>query len=84
MSSKKYEIGTSENLAELEKPARTDSVGATLILLDLLEGEIEGLAKLSLGHPEQRTPQAHASADMNVDRPRSGTTAPRGARSFHN
>ena len=55
---------------EIEQPARADPVHAALILLDLLEGQAEGFAKLFLAHAKKRATQPHASADMDIDRAR--------------
>src|SRR5262245_6404729 len=57
-----------EDLGELEEPARADAVRATLVLLDLLEGEPDGCPELFLAHSEERAALAHARADMNVYR----------------
>jgi hypothetical protein len=45
-----------------------DAVGATLIFLNLLEGQADGFAKTFLGQPKKSATQAHATADMDVDR----------------
>src|SRR5215471_618672 len=55
-----------ENLGELVEPARTDAVGAALVLLNLLEGEPDGCSQLLLAHAEQRATLTHARADMNI------------------
>src|SRR3546814_9444447 len=41
---------------------------SALVLLHLLEGEADRLAELLLAHAEQRPPQPHPAADMNIDR----------------
>src|SRR5829696_6874997 len=57
-----------EHLGELVKPARTDAVGAALVLLDLLEGEPDGRPELLLAHSQERAALTHARADMDVYR----------------
>src|SRR3954468_4164799 len=52
----------------LLQPARTDAVGSLLVFLNLLECEVERVAKLFLAHPEHHAAHADATADMSVDR----------------
>src|SRR5215212_4891863 len=54
-----------EHLGELVKPARTDAVGATLVLLDLLEGEPDALADFGLTHPEQRATLPNSGTNID-------------------
>jgi hypothetical protein len=56
-----------EHLGELIEPARTDAVGAALVLLDLLEGEPDGRPELLLAHSEKRAALTHARADMDIN-----------------
>src|SRR5258707_6215593 len=41
--------------------------GAALVFLDLLEGQADRVAELSLAHAEQRAAQPYPAADMDVD-----------------
>ncbi len=54
-------------MAELVKPACSDTVFAALVLLDLLKRQIKRLGESHLAHPQQGTPQPNAVADMNVN-----------------
>ena len=51
-----------------EQAARPDPVDALLVLLDLLEGQSELLAKLLLAHAEQHAAKAYPAADVHIDR----------------
>src|SRR5471030_511984 len=57
-----------QHLREFEEPARSDAVGAALVLLNLLEGETDGCPELLLAHAEKSTPLAHTRTHMNIDR----------------
>ena len=59
-----------QDAGEVEQPARADPVHAALILLDLLEGQAQGFAKLFLAHAKKRATQPHPRADMDIDRAR--------------
>src|SRR3979409_2107379 len=42
-------------LGELEQPARADAIGAVLVFLDLLEGQVDRIADGALAHAKQRS-----------------------------
>ena len=48
--------------------ARTDAVGAALILLDLLKGQSNRRSELLLAHAKKGTALAHTRTDMDVHR----------------
>src|SRR5260370_1140649 len=56
--------------AQIVQPTGTDAIRATLILLDLLEGQADRLTELLLAQAEHVTPQTDARADMAIDRVR--------------
>ena len=56
-----------QGTAQVEQPARADTVNAALVFLDLLEGEPDGLAELCLANAKQIAAQAHPGTDMDVD-----------------
>ena len=56
-----------ENLGELKKPACADPIGASLVLLNLLEGDPHGLPKCCLAHAQQRAAQTNSAADMRIN-----------------
>ena len=48
------------------EPAGADSIGPLFVLLDLLEGYTEGIAKFFLTHAEQYAASAHTGAHMVI------------------
>ena len=54
----------------MKQAAGTDTVGAALIFLDLLEGKTKGLAELFLGHAQKRAALTQAQTHMHIDRMR--------------
>jgi cellobiose-specific phosphotransferase system component IIA len=59
-----------QDLRDLLKAARADTVSALLVFLNLLERQAESVAELLLAHPQHHAAHAHAAADMLVDRVR--------------
>src|SRR6478736_5879638 len=57
-----------QDLRDLLQSARANAVGALLVLLHLLEGEPEGVAKLLLAHPKHHATHSNPAANMTVDR----------------
>ena len=55
-----------QHLGELVKPARTDAVGAAFVLLDLLEGEPDGIADFGLRHAQQEAKLPYPRPNMDV------------------
>jgi hypothetical protein len=51
-------------MANLMQPARADPISALLVLLDLLEGDAEGIAQRRLTHVQHHSAHAHATADV--------------------
>jgi hypothetical protein len=54
--------------AELEQTRSADSIGASFVLLNLLERQPYGLAQLFLAQTQQRAPQPDTASHVNVDR----------------
>jgi hypothetical protein len=48
--------------------AGSDAVGASLVFLDLLEGQADRLSKLFLTHAKHVPAQSHAGTDVDIDR----------------
>src|ERR1700676_2354200 len=65
------------------KGARTDPVGASLVFLDLLEGEAEFLGQLLLAHAQLAAAQPHARTDIDIDWMRRARLAPRSSEWGH-
>ncbi len=59
--------GHVEDLGHVVKSAGTDSIGATLVLLDLLEGDPEPFSQLFLTETEENAPGPRLRADVKVD-----------------
>ena len=49
------------------EPARTDSVDAMLVLLDLLKRQPERITQSLLGHAQHGAAHANPAADMDID-----------------
>ena len=56
-----------KSLRDLKKAARAHPIGAGLIFLDLLIGNLEGSGELLLSHSEKISPLANLLADVIVD-----------------
>jgi hypothetical protein len=56
-----------EGSCKIVEPARTHPIGATLVLLNLLERESERICQPFLTQSEQCPPQADAAADVDVN-----------------
>lgn len=54
-------------LGNLKQAARAHPVGASLIFLDLLIGNLEGSGELLLSHPKKISPLSNLLADVIVD-----------------
>src|SRR5215831_6483659 len=59
-----------EYLRHIVEPARRDADIAGLVLLHRLEGDADLAGKSALAQAELNAPQAHAPADIDVDRMR--------------
>src|SRR5215475_1260838 len=57
-----------KDLANLLKPAGTDTVSPLLVFLDLLESKAESIAELFLAHAHHHPAHPHARTDVLVDR----------------
>src|SRR4051812_25933622 len=57
-----------QDMRDVLQTARTDAVGALLVFLHLLEGDLERLAKLLLAHAEHLATHPQSAAHMLVDR----------------
>jgi hypothetical protein len=55
-----------QGLGDLHKPGKTDPVKAALVLLDLLEGEADGIGKRRLGQADSLSALSDAEAKRNV------------------
>src|SRR5205823_11108741 len=60
--------GDLQDLRDVLDSARADSVGALLVLLDLLECQAERVTEVCLAHRKHHPPHAYAAADVLVDR----------------
>ena len=52
------------------QPARADPVGATLVFLNLLEGQADGLPQPFLAQTEHVPTEPNSGTDMDIDRVR--------------
>ena len=59
--------GDTQNARRFQQSAGADSIGALLVLLDLLKGYAEVFAQLLLADAEHHPPKPDAAADVNVD-----------------
>jgi hypothetical protein len=53
-------------VSDVLKPARTDTIGALLVFLHLLERQTKGVAKFGLTHPEHHSAHTDPSAHMPI------------------
>src|SRR5258708_39580239 len=56
-----------QHLGELEEPARANTVGTALVLLDLLESKPDSGAQLLLAHAQKGATLPHARADVDIN-----------------
>src|SRR5579862_1215112 len=56
-----------ENVCDLVKPSRTDSVHAFFVFLNLLKGEPQHLAEFFLTHANEHPAQPDAITDLSID-----------------
>eukprot|EP01100_Stratorugosa_tubuloviscum_P013633 TRINITY_DN6955_c0_g1_i1.p2 TRINITY_DN6955_c0_g1~~TRINITY_DN6955_c0_g1_i1.p2 ORF type:complete len:171 (+),score=-34.73 TRINITY_DN6955_c0_g1_i1:93-605(+) len=59
--------GNIQNTRKIEQTRSTDTIGAALVLLDLLEGQAQGFTQLFLAHAKQGTAQTHTGTHMHID-----------------
>ena len=59
--------GHLENASDLEKPAGADAIGAVLVFLHLLEGQVEFSGEFCLGYFSRKTQKPDIAADQLVD-----------------
>ena len=57
-----------QDAGDVLQPARTNSIGAFLILLDLLKCQAERVAKFLLTHRQHHSPHANAATHVAIDR----------------
>lgn len=56
-----------EHTAQLKETARANAIGASLVFLDLLEGETDRLAELFLAQSEHGATKPNATAHVDID-----------------
>ncbi len=57
-----------EHAGKVEQPARPNTVGASFVLLHLLEGHAQSRTEALLAHAKQGAALAHPRADVDVNR----------------
>jgi len=60
--------GDTQNARRFQQSAGADSIGALLVLLDLLKGYAEVFAELLLTHAQRHAAQPHPTSNVDVDR----------------